>query len=92
MIRVRVRDRTGAGGARLLERLDVVNQIVQRVDALVHGERVLVVLCAQECGHVARGCQVRRPGDADAECVQALPHVVRVARLPLMPANSLWRN
>ena len=74
---------------RLLKRLDVVDQVEHRVDALRHGECVLVVLRAQERGHVARGGQVRRPSNADAECVQALPDIVRVARLPLMPADRI---
>ena len=44
--------------AHLLEALDVPDQVVQRVDALLHREGELVVDGAQEVGDVARGNEV----------------------------------
>ena len=49
---------TAPQAAHLLVRLDVVDEVGQRVDALLHRERELGVVGAQEVGHLAGGHQV----------------------------------
>ena len=50
----------GADGGDVV-RLDVVDDVADGVDALLHGERELVVVGAQELRDAARGDEVGRP-------------------------------
>ena len=56
-----------------VERLEVVDDLGDRVEALLDGEDVLVVHRAEELGRLARGEQVRRVLEPDRERVQLRP-------------------
>mmetsp|Transcript_14861 Transcript_14861/g.42369 ORF Transcript_14861/g.42369 Transcript_14861/m.42369 type:complete len:531 (+) Transcript_14861:157-1749(+) len=69
------------GGADLLVRLDVIHQLVQGVDSLLHRERELVVVRPEEISHLAGGLEVRRPLDADGKGVHLVVTVKRIFRI-----------
>mmetsp|Transcript_23737 Transcript_23737/g.45220 ORF Transcript_23737/g.45220 Transcript_23737/m.45220 type:complete len:368 (-) Transcript_23737:743-1846(-) len=67
--------RAGPDGGDVV-RLYVVDHVRQRVNALLHGEGELVVVRAQERGHLPGGKQVGRALQPHAERVQLAPGVV----------------
>ena len=81
-----------AKGPCLFDRLQVPDEVLQRVQALLHREGELVVDSAQELGHAPRRDQVRRPAQADAERVQLVLPVVRVLRLLQVPAGLMAKT
>eukprot|EP00955_Chlamydomonas_euryale_P036273 350389-Chlamydomonas_euryale.AAC.4 len=61
---------------RRVKRLNVVDHIGDGVDALLHGERELVVVGVEEGSNLAGGREVRAAFEADAERVQTPPHLL----------------
>ena len=74
--------------SRLFDGLEVPDEVLERVQALLHREGELVVDGPQELGHTPRCYKVRRPAQADAERVQLVLKVVRVLRLLQVPTSG----
>ena len=72
------------GRAHLLERLEVVHHVGQRIQRLLGREVDLVVHGAELVRHLLRGREVGRALDADAERVHGLGRAERVGRLRLV--------
>ena len=72
----------------LLIGLNVPDQVVQGIDALVNSEGELVVLCSQEVCHFPCGYQIRRALDPHAKGVQRMLRVKGVLGLLHVPATS----
>lgn len=75
---------------RLLDGLQVPDEVLQRIQALLHREGELVVDGPQELGHAPRRYQVRRSAQPDTERVQLVLPIIRVLRLFQVPAG--WKE
>lgn len=76
--------------AHLLIGFNVPDKVIESINALLDCEGELMVLCAQKGGDSARGHQVWRPGEADAEGVQWMLSVICILRLLHMPARATY--